>query len=288
MTGGGVCATDKDCHGKGSCVSGQCDCREDGMTAGAHCELFEIQCPEYKDSACCTWQQNQGMAENFKLLASVFGKNSGGGCDACATNLLNLWCGLVCSPHQSDFMAMALPFPSTNKRTDPMTGQDNVTVLEMDVTVNKAFTCTLFDSCKNTAIASVSEGMKSSLGFLNYQMQTGAVGHGEYLHLHFTDSNITAFDHSVLQCDNYSEVDSMMALLPKQAQLLPSIASSTAEKQCPCGACRRTCEAHSGGADHIDTSDQPISLLDGFNTKLVTVIYGLILLSVLVMKWSQS
>lgn len=287
VTGGGECSTSADCSEKGTCTSGKCVCQNDGMVAGAHCELFAIQCPEYKDAACCSWQQNQGMAENFKLLASVFGKNDRGGCDACATNLLNLWCGLVCSPRQSEFMKMHLPYPSTNYRPDPMTGEERVKVLELDVTLKKEFTCALFDSCKSTAIASMAEGMKSSLGFLNYQMQTGAIGHGEYMLLHFEPTNASAFDHHVLKCDNYSEVQDMGSTLPRQAQLLPSIASATEPKQCPCGACRSTCETPSGGADRIEIKANPISILDGFNGKLVAAIYGAIVVAAFLIHWRK-
>lgn len=296
VTGGGACATDADCSDKGGCVRGACECRDEGMVAGAHCELFAIQCPEYKDAACCSWQQNQGMAENFKLVASVFGKNSGGGCDACAANVLSLWCGLTCSPRQHEFLQMHLPFPSTSYRPDPMTGEDKVKVLELDVTLDKAFTCSLFDSCKNTAIASMSEAMKSSLGFLNYQVQTGAVGHGQFMNLHFADSSkqqeaaaTRAFNHSVLQCANYSEVEGTEHLLPKQAQLLPSIASKSEPKQCPCGACRATCDAHRGGdSDGIRIVSDPISLLDGFNGELVAIVYGALLAAALLLRWRKS
>ncbi|TYZ62226.1 hypothetical protein PybrP1_002086 [[Pythium] brassicae (nom. inval.)] len=295
VTGGGACTTDADCSDKGECVRGTCACRDEGMVAGAHCELFAIQCPEYKDAACCSWQQNQGMAENFKLVASVFGKNSGGGCDACAANVLSLWCGLTCSPRQHEFLQMRLPFPSTSYRPDPMTGEERVKVLELAVTLDKAFTCRLFDSCRNTAIASMSEAMKSSLGFLNYQVQTGAVGHGQFISLRFADGaqalNATpAFNHSVLQCANYSEVQGKEHLLPKQAQLLPSIASKSAPKQCPCGACRATCDAHRGGgggsgSDGIKVVSDPISLFDGFNGGLVALVYGGVAAVALLLRW---
>lgn len=291
VTGGGACATDADCNGKGTCSDGACVCRDDGIVAGAHCELFAIQCPEYKDAACCSWQQNQGMAENFKLIASVFGKNSGGGCDACAANLLNLWCGLVCAPDQAAFMAMHLPYPSTSYRPDPMTGEDRVKVLELDVTLDKAFMCRVYDSCKNTAIASMSEAMKSSLGFLNYQVQTGAVGHGEYMHLHFTETpapgDRAAFSHDVFACANYSDAVSNRSALPKQAQLLPSIASDAEPKQCPCGACRATCDAHRADGDHITTEQHPISLFDGFNAPLVALVYGAIGAVLLLVRWRK-
>lgn len=277
VTGGGACTNASDCSGKGECSNGKCRCPNDGMVAGAHCELFAIQCPEYRESACCSWQQNEGMAENFKLLASVFGRNAAGGCDACAANLLNLWCTLVCSPRQDEFMAMARPWPSTTYKPDPMTGEDRVKVLELNVSLMTDYTCALFDTCKNTAMASMAEAMKSSLGFLNYQMQTGAVGHGEFVNLRFDKSNATALDHHVYKCDNYSEVTDSFSRLPRQAQLLPSIASPSEKKQCPCGSCRATCDAKrqgGGGGDHIHVVTDPISIWDGFNATLVAVVYG--------------
>ncbi|KAL4146314.1 hypothetical protein PRNP1_012180 [Phytophthora ramorum] len=284
--GGGSCTNATDCYGKGQCINGACVCRQDGMAAGPHCNQFAIQCPAYKDDACCSWQQNQAMAENFKLVASVFAKNSAGGCDACAANLMNLWCGLVCSPEQDQFMQMAHPWPSTNYRPDPMTGKEKVKVLELDVALDKDFTCAVFDSCKNTAMASMAAAMKSSLGFLNYQMQVGAVGHGEYISLKFNASKDESFEHDVLKCSNYSEVVEMRGTLPAQAQLLESIASkSTDDKQCPCGACRATCDTHTSGGSHIHVVDDPISILSGFSTKLVAAAYGLLVL--LAFSWSR-
>ncbi|KAG2813925.1 hypothetical protein PC116_g3655 [Phytophthora cactorum] len=238
VIGGGNCTTATDCNSKGQCVNSACVCRKDGMAAGPHCDQFIIQCPAYKDSACCSWQQNQAMAENFKLLASVFAQNSAGGCDACAANLMSLWCGL-----------------------DPMTGKEKVKVLELNVALAKEMTCAIFDSCKNTAMASMAAAMKSSLGFLNYQMQAGAVGHGEYITLAFNASKDKSFDHDVLKCSNYSEVVETRETLPTQAQLLESIASkSTDDKQCPC-------------------------VFSGFNTKIVAAAYGLLV--ILAFSWSR-
>lgn len=286
VTGGGNCSSAADCSGKGQCVHNECVCRQDGMTAGPHCEQFAIQCPAYQDSACCSWQQNQAMAENFQLLANVFAKNSAGGCDACAANLMNLWCGLVCSPEQDAFMQMAHAWPSTNYRPDPMTGKDKVKVLELTVGLDRDLTCAVFDSCKNTAMASMAAAMKSSLGFLNYQMQVGAVGHGEFITLHFNASPAESFSHHVLQCANYSEVAEMRDSLPTQAQLLESIASTaTDDKQCPCGACRATCDAHTSGGSHIHVVDDPISVLAGFSSKLVAAVYGLVV--VLAFAWKR-
>ncbi|TDH66935.1 hypothetical protein CCR75_007302 [Bremia lactucae] len=286
VVGGGKCTTATDCNGKGQCLNGSCVCRRDGMAAGPHCDQFIIQCPAYTKSACCTWQQNQAMAENFKLLASVFAKNSGGGCDACAANLMALWCGLVCSPDQADFMQMTHEWPSINYRPDPMTGKDKVKVLEVTVALAKAMTCALFDSCKNTAMASLAAAMKSSLGFLNYQMQVGAVGHGEFITLSFNATQDKAFDHDVLKCSNYSKVLPIRETLPAQAQLLDSIASdSIHDKQCPCGSCRASCDTHTSGKSHFHVVDNPISVFTGFNPKLVAIVYGMLLL--LVFSWNK-
>ncbi|KAF1787758.1 Niemann-Pick C1, N-terminal [Phytophthora cactorum] len=142
-------------------------------------------------------------------------------------NLMSLWCGLVCSPEQDQFMHMAHEWPSTNYRQDPMTGKEKVKVLELNVALAKEMTCAIFDSCKNTAMASMAAAMKSSLGFLNYQMQAGAVGHGEYITLAFNASKDKSFDHDVLKCSNYSEVVETRETLPTQAQLLESIASKS-------------------------------------------------------------
>ena len=289
VVGGGKCTRDTDCNDKGQCLDGGCVCRQDGMIAGPFCDQFAIQCPMYMASACCSWQQNEAMAENFKLLASVFAKNSVGGCDACAANLMELWCGLVCSPEQDEFMQLAHAWPSTTFRPDPLTGNERVKVLELFVALDKDFTCAIFDSCKNTAMASMAAAMKSSIGFLNYQMQVGAVGHGEYMTLHFNASKDKSFDSSVLNCSNYSEIVTRRETLPTQAQLLESIASeSVNDKQCPCGACRATCDTHNSGNSHIHVVDNPISMFAGFSTKLVTAVYGLLVVFVVVYKrWKR-
>ncbi|KAF0739607.1 hypothetical protein Ae201684_004783 [Aphanomyces euteiches] len=273
VTGGGACAADTDCH-KGKCVKGACVCNNDGVTAGAHCDDVMIQCPEYKESACCSWQQNRALASNFQLISSFFGSDSGG-CDACAANVMRLWCGLVCSPNQADFMQMHLPYPSINYRMDPMTGVDHVKVLEMNVNLSTPFTCGLFDSCKNTPLVSLTDALKSSVGFLNYQAQTGSIGHGQFIHLHF-GRNDSFFNHSMLQCDNYSIVTDPRewTALPAQAKMLSSIANPLSPKQCPCAACRKTCNAPSNSSTHVTLVDKPISVWSGFDAPLVGIVYA--------------
>ncbi|ETV79258.1 hypothetical protein, variant [Aphanomyces astaci] len=275
VTGGGTCVSDADCH-KGTCVDSTCHCKVDGVTAGAHCDDFAIQCPEYKADACCSWQQNRALAANFKLISSVFG-TAGGGCDACAANIMQLWCGLVCSPSQADFMDMHLPYPSNSFRQDPMTGVDHVKVLEVNVNLSTPFTCGLFDSCKSTPLVSVTDALKSSVGFLSYQAQTGSIGHGQYMYLRFGRNDTSYFHHANLQCDNYTQVrePTVLAALPLQAQLLSTIADAAAPAQCPCSSCRPTCSnAPSNSSTHITFVSNPISIWDGFNVTLVAGVYS--------------
>ncbi|CAH0475142.1 unnamed protein product [Peronospora belbahrii] len=225
------------------------------------------------------------MAENFQLLSSIFAKNKAGGCDACAVNLMTLWCGLICSPLQDQFLRMSHAWPSINYRPDPMTGKEQVKVLDLTLSLEKDFTCKVFDSCKNTAMASMATAMKSSLGFLNYQMQVGAIGHGEYITMEFHANKDKSFHENVLECSNYSQVAEKRETLPTQAQMLESIASkSMDDKQCPCGACRATCDTHTGGSHHIHVADNPISMLDGFSPKLVALVYGLLVILIVVWK----
>ena len=57
--------------------------------------------------------------------------------------------------------------------------------MQVDATLSADYVCELYSSCANTAIASQATAMQSALGFLNYQAQTGAIGHGEYFYLSF-------------------------------------------------------------------------------------------------------
>ena len=168
VIGGGNCSTDADCSNKGVCSStNQCVCDSDGISAGSHCEDIAIQCPEYQNRACCSWQQNRALAENFKLIGSLFGRNEKGGCDACAANMMRLWCGLICSPNQSDFMH--LHSPSTTHRLDPLSGK-TAKVLQVDVQLKRITACSVFGSCENTALVSTIAAMtRSEIGY-NHSM----------------------------------------------------------------------------------------------------------------------
>ncbi|CAK4716156.1 unnamed protein product [Aphanomyces euteiches] len=159
----------------------------------------------------------------------------------------------------------------------------------MNVNLSTPFTCGLFDSCKNTPLVSLTDALKSSVGFLNYQAQTGSIGHGQFIHLHFGNAfdltgdlthslgrNDFFFNHSMLQCDNYSIVTDPRewTALPAQAKMLSSIANPLSPKQCPCAACRKTCNAPSNSSTHVTLVDKPISVWSGFDAPLVGIVYA--------------
>ncbi|CAN0126522.1 unnamed protein product, partial [Hapterophycus canaliculatus] len=66
-----------------------------------------IICPQYEGDGCCSWQQNYALYRNLGLLVDSFGSTTG--CLACAVNLVNFWCALVCAPDQGDFASLHDP-----------------------------------------------------------------------------------------------------------------------------------------------------------------------------------
>lgn len=290
VTGGGSCVTNTDCA-KGRCEKGACVCPvDDGMSAGAHCNLTAIQCPEYQDASCCSWEQNQALADNFKLIGSLFGKNAHGGCDACALNLMTFWCGLVCAPNQDEFMSLTLPYPSTTVVPDPMHGNKPTRVLAIDLDLDTEMSCALFDSCEHTALVSMASPMQSALGFLNYQGQTGAIGHGQLMHFSFRHQN-QSFAHDMVACQNYSQLN--RSLIPTQALILPSIAQDDpAERICPCASCRDTCAMNPHEDQdtlvRLDLTSNPISIWAGFQFSTVAWTYLVIVVLMVYQKVTRA
>jgi Niemann-Pick C1 N terminus len=84
------------------------------------------------------------------------------GCLACAVNLVNFWCGLVCSPQQASFVS--IHDPPRALRDDDLTGQPDVAVLQADVVLSGPYACQLHESCKGTAIVGQSTAMQSAVG----------------------------------------------------------------------------------------------------------------------------
>ncbi|CAM9113535.1 unnamed protein product [Choristocarpus tenellus] len=149
--------------------------------------IAPIICPRYTDNGCCTWQQNYALYQNLQTLVDSFGSTTG--CLACAVNLVDFWCAVICSPEQGDFVT--IHDPAYAQRADDLTGGSSL-VLQADVRVDPAYACRIYNSCKRVAIVGETTAMQSGLGLLKYQMQTGAVGHGEYFFLSFDNGTSLA------------------------------------------------------------------------------------------------
>ncbi|KAF1779750.1 hypothetical protein GQ600_7204 [Phytophthora cactorum] len=157
-------------------------CRKDGMAAGRTAISSSSNAPLQRQR-CCSWQQNQAMAENFKLLASVFAQNSAGG----------------------SVQHMAHEWPSTNYRQDPMTGKEGQGV-GAECGSSQGDDLCIFDFLQEHGHGVHGGGNEVVARVLNYQMQAGQWD--------------KSFDHDVLKCSNYSEVVETRETLPTQAQLL--------------------------------------------------------------------
>jgi cytidine deaminase len=76
--------------------------------------------------------------------------------------------------------------------------------------------------------------------------------------------------------------------IPAQAQILKSIGQKNATRQCPCGACRETCHSKSDDDFHIKLVENPISIWEGLNVKLVSGFYGGFIVVIVFVKWTRG
>jgi len=241
-----------------------------------------IMCPQFRQSSCCSWQQNYALYLNLRTLVDSFGGSTG--CLACAVNLVNLWCGVICSPDQSTFLN--LHDPSVGYMDDDLTGEPNQPVLQADIVLDAEYTCKVFDSCKQTAIVGASTAMQSASGLLKFQFQTGAVGHGEYFNLTFDGridaqpkktNGLVGFKTEALSCNSFWHPGSNRAPFPYPP---PRIT----ETSCSCRYCQSACSNTSDGSALLKSG---IPLMNGFNYTLVVVFYALIAVVSSVLIWKR-
>lgn len=261
-----------------------------------------VMCPQYAEAGCCTWEQNWTLYQNLILLVDSFGGSTG--CLACAYNLVAFWCGLICSGNQSDYLT--LHDPPMAKRDDDMTGAKDVTVLQADITVDASYVCQIYDSCKGTALVGEATAMQSAVGLLSYQLQTGAIGHGEYFFLNFTRDNTNmhkqntninmnmntkrdsmcsgaSTSRSLEPIKSFSDKSFSAAVLPCDSYMYPGTdhppfpypPPEENMTTCGCSYCKSAC---GGEASPITLTSIPY--LNGFNYKLVSCVYVVVALLV--------
>ncbi|KAM3571342.1 hypothetical protein VYU27_006606 [Nannochloropsis oceanica] len=144
----------------GDCVEGIPD-PTTGRCLTPSLDLVPIVCPAYTNDSCCTWEQNYILYKNLHTLVKTFGGPQG--CTACAVNLVDMWCALICSPEQSSFARPHNP-PSAIRRDDlTSTDEEEVLapVLQIDVWMMPDYVCALYDSCKS--VNAVAQSIPPSL-----------------------------------------------------------------------------------------------------------------------------
>lgn len=129
-----------------------------------------LSCPQYANKTCCSRQQNALLASNFALITAEFGYY----CSACAANTIAFWCAVTCSPDQAEFVE----YLRMENVTDPQNSGAIALVDRNRITLNDAYVCALYDSCKDVPFVKQFAPMSTASGFLATLAQTYAIAHG--------------------------------------------------------------------------------------------------------------
>ncbi|KAI1902029.1 hypothetical protein AGOR_G00040500 [Albula goreensis] len=102
-------------------------------------DLMMELCPGYNygnDSLCCDVQQLQTLQRSLQLPLQFLSR-----CPSCFYNLMNLFCELTCSPHQSQFLKATKfsPYPEQNKTN----------VVAVEYYIGQTFANAMYNACKD-------------------------------------------------------------------------------------------------------------------------------------------
>ncbi|XP_004853210.1 Niemann-Pick C1 protein isoform X2 [Heterocephalus glaber] len=106
-------------------------------------DLVQELCPGFffdNVSLCCDVQQLQTLKENLQLPLQFLSR-----CPSCFYNLMNLFCELTCSPHQSQFLNVT----ATEDYVDPYTNQTKTNVKELQYYVGQSFANAMYNACRD-------------------------------------------------------------------------------------------------------------------------------------------
>ena len=135
--------------------------------------LADAACPQYQSSTCCNADQNAALKTNFFLVTLGFGPVVGGN-NACVANMEAIWCAFSCAPDQGRFVAT----DGYANMTDPINPPAVVEVLRTIFTVDAAWACGVWESCRLTFTSELAS-FATCEQFLEYQVAE-AVGKGSY------------------------------------------------------------------------------------------------------------
>ncbi|XP_061653506.1 NPC intracellular cholesterol transporter 1 isoform X2 [Phyllopteryx taeniolatus] len=104
-------------------------------------DLLKELCPGYDYGTrelCCNVDQLRTLKGSLQLPLQFLSR-----CPSCFFNLMNLFCELTCSPHQSQFLN-ATKFKSTNS-----TEFNSSSVVEVQYYIGKAFSNAMYNACRD-------------------------------------------------------------------------------------------------------------------------------------------
>ncbi|KAF4788828.1 Niemann-Pick C1 protein [Turdus rufiventris] len=106
-------------------------------------DLMQELCPGLffgNVSTCCDVRQLQTLKNNLQLPLQFLSR-----CPSCFYNLINLFCELTCSPHQSDFLNVT----STIPYYDPVLKENKSSITELQYFIGDRFANAMYNACKD-------------------------------------------------------------------------------------------------------------------------------------------
>ncbi|XP_020641351.3 NPC intracellular cholesterol transporter 1 [Pogona vitticeps] len=106
-------------------------------------DLVQELCPGFlfeNVSLCCDVEQLRTLKANLELPLQFLSR-----CPSCFYNLLNLFCELTCSPHQSAFLNVT----KTEPYLDPSTKTNKTSITELQYYIGETFANAMYNACKD-------------------------------------------------------------------------------------------------------------------------------------------
>ncbi|XP_064102738.1 NPC intracellular cholesterol transporter 1-like [Macrobrachium nipponense] len=159
-TGGPSCAMYGVC-GTNPLTNKSSNCPYNGPPKPASATIIKKACPEFVEelslgdpngtiSLCCDADQIASLSTEISLAGLLLKR-----CPSCLSNFRQLFCNMICSPSQSEFMFVG------NTTTAPDTNKTVITAVT--VHAMKSFVDAVFDSCKDVAMPSTNTKVISLL-----------------------------------------------------------------------------------------------------------------------------
>lgn len=226
-------------------------------------------CPDYTGKkVCCNKNIIQSMVSKYSLMDQAIG-GVGTGCSICAANLQRFYCNFNCDPNQSDWV--------TKTNYVNYYGVE-YKVLAVAATIYFKDACKIFQSCNSINFVSALGAAASPQGFFNLLSSQGVSQGNMLFNWTYQDEPITptkAYTTNTIPCTanftkNHNEsTNTYFDAYNYTLYKLP---------YCPCQSCTASCK-EPDFSEYI----QARTLTTGFDSVLVVLVFGVILLVILLM-----